>query len=487
MSDTSELLTLIEQLDKGRVLCVGDVMLDRFVEGSVTRISPEGPIPVLAVERESAMLGGAGNVVRNLSSLGASVELVAVVGADVAGDEIETLLKAEARTQMHLLQIKGRKTAIKTRYLAGSQQLLRADQENCEELSADDCDALVSAVESVLGECNAMVISDYGKGVLSDAVLRRLIVLGRDARIPIIVDPKGNDYTRYRGASLLTPNRYELAEATGLQTDNDEAVRSACNMLIERCGVEGVLATRGEDGAILVHSGGVFRLIARHPREVFDVSGAGDTVVAALAAGLAAGAPLEIAAELANTAAGVVVGKVGTAVAWLSEIKAVFSDADLMGSADKIATLELASDRVAAWRRQGHKVGFTNGCFDVLHLGHVSLIEQARGVCDRLVVALNSDMSVTRLKGKTRPLQDEVSRAAVLASLAAVDLVVVFADDTPIKLIKALQPDVLVKGADYVVDEVVGATEVRSWGGTILLVKLVEGHSTTNIIQKIIP
>jgi D-beta-D-heptose 7-phosphate kinase / D-beta-D-heptose 1-phosphate adenosyltransferase len=487
MSDTSELQTLTEQLDKGRVLCVGDVMLDRFVEGCVTRISPEGPIPVLAVERESAMLGGAGNVVRNLSSFGASVELVAVVGVDAAGDEIAALLKAEARAQTHLLQIAGRKTSIKTRYLAGGQQLLRADRESCEELSAADCDRLVSAAKSALGACKVMVISDYGKGILSDAVLERLIALGRGAGIPVIVDPKGNDYTRYRGASLLTPNRHELAKATGQSTDNDEAVNSACDMLIERCGVDGVLATRGEDGATLVHSGGVFRLAARHPREVFDVSGAGDTVVAALAAGLAAGATLEVAAELANTAAGVVVGKVGTAVAWPSEIRAALSETDFLGGDNKIVTLELASERVATWRRQGHKVGFTNGCFDVLHPGHVSLFEQARGACDRLVVALNSDASVTELKGAARPLQSEASRAAVLASLAAVDLVVVFAEDTPIILIEALQPDVLVKGADYSIDDVVGAAEVRSWGGSVLLAELAEGHSTTNVIQKIAP
>ena len=487
MSDTSELFTLIEQLDKSRVLCVGDLMLDRFVKGSVTRISPEGPIPVLAVERESAMLGGAGNVVRNLSSFGASVELVAVVGVDAAGDEVAALLEAEARAQTHLLRIKGRKTSIKTRYLTGGQQLLRADRESCEELNAADCDALVSAAESALGACRAMVISDYGKGVLSDAALERLIALGRGAGIPIVVDPKGNDYTRYRGASLLTPNRHELAEATGQRTDSDEAVNSACKALIEHCGVDSVLATRGEDGATLVHGGEVFRLAARHPREVFDVSGAGDTVVAALAAGLAAGTSLEVAAELANTAAGVVVGKVGTAVAWPSEIRAALSETDFMDGDAKIVTLALASERVAAWRRQGHKVGFTNGCFDVLHPGHLSLFEQARGACDRLVVALNNDASVTGLKGAGRPLQSVASRAAVLASLAAVDLVVVFAEDTPIILIEALQPDVLVKGADYAIDDVVGAAEVRSWGGTVLLAELAEGHSTTNVIQKIAP
>jgi D-beta-D-heptose 7-phosphate kinase/D-beta-D-heptose 1-phosphate adenosyltransferase len=484
MSDTSELSTLIDRLDSGRVLCVGDVMLDRFVEGRVDRISPEGPIPVLAVERVIAMLGGAGNVVRNLSSFGATVELVAVIGTDAAGDEIATLLHAAVHAQPHLLRIAGRKTSIKTRYLAGGQQLLRADRESCDELTAADCDAVVAAAETALGTCNAMVLSDYGKGVLCENVLGRLIALGWSAGVPIIVDPKGSDYSRYRGASLLTPNRNELAEATGQPTDSDGAVNAAGKALIERCGVDGVLATRGEDGATLIHEGGIVRLTARHPREVFDVSGAGDTVVAALAAGLSAGASLEVAAEFANTAAGVVVGKVGTAVAWPSEIRAALSETDFMNDDAKIVTSELASERVATWRRQGYKVGFTNGCFDVLHPGHVSLFEQARGACDRLVVGLNSDASVTGLKGAGRPLQDEASRAAVLASLAAVDLVVVFAEDTPIILIGALKPDVLVKGADYEIDGVVGAAEVKSWGGSVLLAELAEGHSTTSVIQK---
>ena len=485
MSDARELSTLIEQLVNGRVLCVGDLILDRYVEGNVDRISPEGPIPVLAVERETAMPGGAGNVVRNLCSLGASVELVAAVGDDLVGDEIAAMLKNEALAQARLIRIAGRKTSVKTRYLARSQQLLRADHESSDPLSVDDCEAVVAAAKSAIGACNTMILSDYGKGVLTDDVLGRLIALGQEAGIAIIVDPKGGDYGRYRGASILTPNRYELAAATGQPTDGDEAVVSACETLISRCGVDGILATRGEDGASLVHDGTIVHLLAQRPREVFDVSGAGDTVVAALAAGLSAGASIAVAAELATTAASIVVGKVGTAVAWPPELHAALHEKEFMSGEAKIVTLRLASDRVAAWRRQGLRVGFTNGCFDLLHPGHISLFKQARAACDRLVVALNNDDSVTRLKGTDRPIQTETSRAAVLASLAAVDLVIVFAEDTPIALIEYLQPDVLIKGADYTIDDVVGAPEVQSWGGTVLLAELAEGYSTSNVISKL--
>ena len=485
MSDASELSALIERLVDGRVLCVGDVILDRYIEGRVDRVSPEGPIPVLAVEREAAMLGGAGNVVRNLCSLGAKVELVAVVGDDAIGDEIETMLHKEALAQPHLIRISGRNTSVKSRYLARGQQLLRADHESSDPISADECDAVIAVANSAIEACDAMILSDYGKGVLTDDVLGRLIAMGRDANIAVIVDPKGRDYSRYRGASILTPNRQELAEATGQSTDGDAAVVAACESLISACGVDGVLATRGEDGATLVQGGGVTHLLARRPREVFDVSGAGDTVVAALAAGLSAGASMATAAELANTAAGVVVGKVGTAVAWPSELLAALHEHEFMSGEAKIMTLRLAADHVAAWRRQGLKVGFTNGCFDLLHPGHISLLMQARSACDRLVVALNSDESVMKLKGADRPIQTATSRAAVLASLAAVDLVIVFAEDTPIALIESLQPEVLIKGADYAIDDVVGASEVQSWGGSVLLAELAEGYSTSSVIRKL--
>ena len=485
MNNATELSSLIERLEGGRVLCVGDLILDRYVEGSVDRISPEGPIPVLSIKREVAMPGGAGNVLLNLCSLGVAVDLVAALGEDAAGDEVVALLKAASNVKLTLVRVADRRTSIKTRFLAGGQQLLRTDKESLSYLEPKDCEAVLAAAEAAVGDCSVMVLSDYGKGLLTQDVLSRLIELGHDANIPIIVDPKGIDYTRYRGASLLTPNRYELSQATGQPTDSDEAIVSACKTVIEKCGVGGVLATRGDEGATLVHDDKIIQLTARRPQKIFDVSGAGDTIVATLSAGLSAGAPISMAAELANTAAGVVVGKVGTAVVWPMEILAAIHEQELMSGEAKVVTLKLALDRIAVWRRQGLKVGFTNGCFDLLHPGHISLFEQSREVCDRLIVGLNSDESVKRLKGADRPIQTESSRASVLASLAAVDLVIVFSEDTPLTLIQELKPEVLVKGADYQIDDVVGASEVRTWGGSVLLTELAQGYSTSKVVDKL--
>jgi D-beta-D-heptose 7-phosphate kinase/D-beta-D-heptose 1-phosphate adenosyltransferase len=301
-----------------------------------------------------------------------------------------------------------------------------------------------------------------------------------------VVDPKGRDFGKYRGATLVTPNRQELALATGLPTETDEDVAAAGRRVIEAHGIAAVLATRSERGMTLVERDAVHHLPAR-AREVFDVSGAGDTVVAIVAASIAAGAPLPLAAKLANLGAGVVVGKVGTAVVHPAEILTALHESEFMDAEAKVATLQTMLDRALTWRRRGWRVGFTNGCFDLLHPGHVSLLKQARAACDRLVVGLNSDSSVKRLKGADRPIQGETSRAAVLASLAAVDLVVIFHEDDPMKLINALRPDVLVKGADYRLDEVVGAAEVQSWGGKVVLANILNGHSTSDTIRRMAP
>ncbi len=484
MIDKFELSALIGRLPEARVVAVGDLMLDRFVEGTVDRISPEAPIPVFAIRRETAMLGGVGNVLRNLAALGAAADLVAAVGDDAAGDEVAELVAAEPRARARLIRVRGRQTTIKTRFVAAGQQLLRADRETTEPLAEGDRAAAIEAVGEALREGGVLVLSDYGKGVLPDSTVARLLAAARDAGRPVVVDPKGRDYLRYRGARVLTPNRHELAAASGMPTDTEEQVVAACRRIIEQAGVEAVLATRSEQGMTLVDRDAVHHLPAR-AREVYDVSGAGDTVAAVLAAALAVGAPLIAAARLANAAAGVVVGKVGTAVAYPSEILTALHEGELMDAEAKVATRAAAADRVAAWRRQGHRIGFTNGCFDLLHPGHVFLMQQAKAACDRLVVGLNSDDSVRRLKGEGRPVQSEASRAAVVASLAAVDLVVVFGEDTPIELIRTLKPDVLVKGADYTIDRIVGAEEVRSWGGEVVIARLLEGHSTTETIRRL--
>lgn len=480
----SDLVELVPRLADAHVLCVGDVMLDRFVYGHVDRISPEAPIPVLSVEREIAMLGGAGNVIRNLVGLGATAEFVSVVGKDAAGREVMTLVGQLERVEPHLLSETRRETTIKTRYVAGSQQLLRADRETVSEVAPAIGDDVVRLVAAALDECGVLVLSDYAKGVLTPATTTAMIAAARQAGKPVLVDPKGYDYQRYRGATLLTPNRRELAEAAQMPTETPEQVAAAAAKLLTSCGLDAVLCTRGADGMSLVLKSGEAHHLPAVAREVFDVSGAGDTVVATVAAALAAGLSLLDAARLATVAAAIVVGKVGTAVAYADDLVRELHHEDIVSGERKIATLAQAVDEAAKWRRQGLRIGFTNGCFDLLHPGHVSLMSQARAACDRLIVGLNSDASVRRLKGKGRPVQGEAARAAVLSSLASVDLVVIFPEDTPVTLIEAIKPDVLVKGADYTVDKVVGHDLVHAWGGRVLLAELSPGHSTTATIKR---
>lgn len=485
MTEISALVERVEMLKGTPVLCVGDAMLDRFVYGSVDRISPEAPIPVLLVEHETAMLGGAGNVVRNLVALGAAPAFVSVVGDDAAGREITRLVGEHCEIDPCIVVETGRQTTIKTRFFASSQQLLRSDRETRSALTEASRDQVIARADRLIGDVAAVVLSDYGKGVLAPPVAGELIARARAKGKPVIVDPKGTDYARYRGATVLTPNRKELAEATKMPVDSDDAIVAAARHLIDACGVEAVLVTRSQDGMTLVTGSGEVDHLPAEAREVFDVSGAGDTVIATLAAAVGAGASLADAARVANVAAGIVVAKVGTAVAYASELVSALHHDDLVSGETKIRSLEGAGEVVERWRRKGLKVGFTNGCFDLLHPGHVSLLAQSKAACDRLVVGLNSDSSVARLKGPARPVQSEAARATVLASLASVDLVVIFAEDTPLRVIEALKPDVLVKGADYTVDTVVGAAEVMGWGGKVVLADLVQGQSTTNTIRKL--
>ncbi|MBO6562193.1 MAG: D-glycero-beta-D-manno-heptose-7-phosphate kinase [Nisaea sp.] len=486
MTHDSDLAAKVDSLAGVRLLCVGDAMLDRFVYGTVDRISPEAPVPVLRIQRETAMLGGAGNVVRNLVALGAEACFISVIGRDAAGRELTGLVAEEAGVESHLLTIPGRETTIKVRYVAGAQQLLRADQENVDAIDAGVEEDLISRAVADMEQSSALVLSDYGKGLLSRGGLAKLIGAARQKGRPVIVDPKGSDYGRYTGATVITPNRRELSEASGMPVDSVEAIVAAARHIIETSGIESVLVTRSQDGMTYVSGDPKaeplhFEAVAR---EVFDVSGAGDTVVAVLAAALGRGLPIADGIELANAAAGIVVGKMGTAVAYASELAAAFRAHDLLQGEVKVASADIIANRAKEWRAQGLRVGFTNGCFDLLHPGHVSLMRQAKAACDRLVVGLNSDASVARLKGPTRPVQSEASRAAVLASLATVDAVVIFGEDTPLELIKTVRPDVLVKGADYTVETVVGAEFVQSYGGKVVLAQLEDGHSTTATIAR---
>ncbi len=483
MTERTDLVVLVSRLAKARVLVVGDIMVDHFHYGEVERISPEAPIPVLRVERENTMLGGAGNVVRNLRSLDAQVRLVTVTGKDAAERDISRLIKKQGVKDAPLID-DGRQTSTKTRYIAGVQQVLRADRESTNPLGPKIESKLIKAVSSALRTCQAVVLSDYGKGVLSAGTTKKIIRLAAKAKKTVIVDPKGSDFSRYGGAGLITPNRRELAEAVGFEIATDADVVRATKRLIKRNRFGAVLTTRSADGMTVVTANGAVTHLGAEAREVFDVSGAGDTVVATVAAALASGADLGQAAALANAAAGIVVGKVGTACVFAADLIAALHHGDLTSAEAKVLSLDQVKDRIGQWRHAGHKVGFTNGCFDLLHPGHVSLLKQAGGACGRLVVGLNSDASVKGLKGDGRPVQSEAARATVLASLASVDAVVIFSERTPLNLIKALKPDVLVKGADYDIGSVVGADVVKKYGGTVKLAKLEPGHSTSATIAR---
>ncbi|WP_135081250.1 D-glycero-beta-D-manno-heptose-7-phosphate kinase [Terasakiella sp. SH-1] len=484
MSEHAHLIDLIQSAADVEILCVGDIMLDRFIYGSVERISPEAPIPVLKIDREDAMLGGAGNVVRNLLSLGAQARFCGVVGEDEAGRNVGSLLNEDDNCCANLLLDTNRPTSVKTRFMASNQQMLRADSENTAPLDQSQQDDLLLDVAESLGTARVMVLSDYGKGVLDGETPTHLINLAKKAGIAVIVDPKGTDYSKYRGATLVTPNRKELCEASRMKCDDDASIVAAARHIIESCGIENVLATRSQDGMTLVTNKGEVVHLPTEAREVFDVSGAGDTVVASLALALAQKASLSDGAKLANIAAGIVVAKIGTASVYSEELIEALHHQDLSQAEAKIIQKETAKDRIQRWQAQGKTVGFTNGCFDLLHPGHISLLKQSANQCDKLIVGLNSDASVKRLKGDERPLQSEMARATVLSSLACVDMVVIFDEDTPLELLSCLLPDVLVKGADYTIDQVVGAELIQQNGGCVFLAQLEDGFSTTNTVNK---
>jgi len=479
----SDLVALTESLDRARVLCVGDAMIDHYVQGRVERISPEAPVPVLHVESEDRRLGGAGNVLRNLHALGVETCFISVTGSDPAGRDLSRMVAALGTSEAHVIAERGRTTTVKTRYIAETQQLLRTDREQIAPLGRDMRDELMKLVRAGLADHRLAIVSDYAKGVLANGIAQEIIAAAREAGALAIVDPKSTDFGIYRGASLVKPNRRELVAAAGRPLEDEADVIDAARALIARFDFAAMLVTGGKEGMTLVEAEGAVHRLPAEAREVYDVSGAGDTVIAVMGAALAAGASFLEAARLANTAAGIVVGKVGTAVVSASELAQALVNREALEHS-KVMPLSLALDHIARWRRNGHKVGFTNGCFDLLHPGHVALLKQARAACDRLVVGLNSDASVRRLKGAGRPVQNEDARAAVLASLASVDLVVLFGEDTPEALIRAIRPDVLVKGADYRADQVVGGAFVESYGGKVMLAELLPGYSTTATIAR---
>jgi len=477
-------MRLLEKFHGARVLVVGDLMLDRFVYGGVERISPEAPIPVVRVDRSADMPGGAANVARNLADLGARVTLLGVVGEDQSAADLRARIADSPTIEAHLIADPSRPTSVKTRYVADGQQVMRADRESCAPLEAPTARLLCESLEPAISGHDLVVLSDYAKGVLSDEVTRRALDAARAAGKRIIVDPKSRSFAKYRGATLITPNRLELQQASGRDCASLEEVYAASRSLIDDALCECLVVTLGKDGMAVIGRDTALHLPTA-ARQVFDVCGAGDTVVATLALGLIAGGEVAEAAYLANTAAGLVVAKRGTATVTTGEIMGSLMPADDRTDPSKIFSIDRVKERVQAWRERGLKVAFTNGCFDLLHPGHVSLLEQARLSADRLVVGINADISVARLKGESRPVQGEVARATVLAALKSVDAVVIFSEDTPLELIKLLEPDVLVKGADYSIDSIVGADFVLGRGGRVVRAAILSGHSTTDTVRRI--
>ena len=471
------------------VLCVGDVMLDRFVHGDIDRISPEAPVPVLRLRSTRDMPGGAGNVAANIASLGGRAVLIGLVGLDDAGARLRQLLAAQDRVSEVLVASAHRPTICKTRFIAGRQQVVRTDDESEAALLADEETGLIAAYSAQLPGCQAVVLSDYGKSALSPRFVAQAVRAAQAARIAVFVDPKTDDFSRYRGATCITPNLREFAAALGGPSSpsdlaTEAAIAQAARPLLEAAEAGAILITRSEHGMTLVERSGEVTSVPARAREVFDVSGAGDTVIAALALAHASGRTLAQAMHIANAAAGVVVSKLGTATADIAEVMHELAAPDETGGLG-LQSLAAACRVAARWREQGLRVGFTNGCFDILHPGHVSLLAAARQACDRLIVALNTDDSVRRLKGQTRPVNALEQRGQVMAAIRYVDCVVSFADDTPLEAIRALMPDVLVKGADYSVDQVVGADLVLAAGGQVVLADLVAGQSTTGIIARL--
>jgi len=476
------LADLAEQI----VLCVGDLMLDEFVYGEVSRISPEAPTPVIACRRSEIMVGGAGNVARNLVSLGTRCVFAGVVGDDDAGRTLSSALSGNPLIEPHLVVDRARQTTRKVRFVSEhhSMHMLRADWENAAAIARAAEDALIANALAALPRVGAVVLSDYAKGALTPRVVRAVIEAATKAGKPVVVDPKGRDYSIYKGATLITPNRQELADTTHRPVTSEAEIASAARELREALGARAVLVTRSEAGMTLVGDGASVNVPAYAVR-VRDVSGAGDTVVAVLSAMLAMDADFESAMRAANAAAAVVVGKRGTATLTVAELRSRILPAATLAPEEKIVfDWAVLDDHLADWRRQGLRVGFTNGCFDLLHPGHVRLLAAARAACDRLVLGLNSDASVTRLKGEGRPVQPVQARAEVLAALEAVDLVAVFEQDTPLELIRRVKPTVLVKGGDYTRETVVGREIVEALGGEVVLVDLVPGHSTTSMVER---
>lgn len=477
---------LIDKFEKKSALVIGDVMLDEFIHGTVDRISPESPVPVLKYKRSIHMGGGAANVAAGLRALGLKVVLAGVCGADHAGDKLKDTLTKNGIETKYLITDKARPTIRKTRFVAQGQQMLRLDEEIISEISPALQKDLIKAIEKNGKNADVIILSDYAKGVLTRDVIEAAMRCGR----PVLVDPKTKYFSKYKGAMVITPNRKELSEAAGLPCSNDEEIEDAAFHIMSTQNIHALIVTRSEDGLSIFEKNKKPVHLQAQTRQVYDVSGAGDTVLAVLAAALSGEASLSEAARLANIAGGIAVTRAGTSVISASDLRAAEINAlPYPGIAPCLAD-RAATAQIRAWQDNGLKVGFTNGCFDILHHGHVSYLARARARCDKLVVGLNHDASVRLLKGKDRPVNDQAARASVIGALGSVDLVVLFGaqkageDNTPCALLETLRPDIIFKGGDYSEDQLPEAHVVRKYGGEVDIMPVYEGYSTSNTIQK---
>ena len=478
---------LLAALTRGKIAVIGDVMVDHYVVGDVSRISPEAPAPVLQVTSERHVLGGAANVAANVAALGGRVRLVGAIGDDPIGRLLVQMLDGKGSIEANLQVAQGHPTITKTRYVCGQQQIVQVDREELSAFPERLVAALIAEAEEAVEASDVVVLSDYGKGVLCNGVLAACLASAKASGKPTIVDPKRKRFDAYKGAGFITPNRREMTNATDLPCETDDEAAAAAAVAFRQCRAA-ILLTRSERGMSVFRAGHDPLHLAANAREVFDVSGAGDTVVAAFSLALAGGLQIEQAMQVANEAAGVVVGKLGTAICTRDELAEAISRRAHDRSGDDSDTLGISLAEAlhlrAKWRDAGLKVGFTNGCFDLIHPGHVSLLRQAAQTCDRLIVALNSDASVRRLKGPQRPIQNERARSTVIEAIKGVDCVIVFDEETPLKVISALSPDVLVKGGDYAEEQVVGADLVKDLGGRVVLAELAPGYSTTRLVSR---
>ncbi|CAC9609762.1 D-glycero-beta-D-manno-heptose 1-phosphate adenylyltransferase (EC 2.7.7.70) / D-glycero-beta-D-manno-heptose-7-phosphate kinase (EC 2.7.1.167) [uncultured Gammaproteobacteria bacterium] len=462
-----------------KILVIGDLMIDHYLWGTCDRISPEAPVQVINVQRESSVLGGAGNVINNLYALGAQVSVMSVVGDCEICDELKALLADIEVNTNHLITQKNRITSKKSRIIASQQQVVRYDRESTDEISHESQNLLLKSFKNLVASYDAILLSDYGKGVLTFELTQSLITIANENGKKVLIDPKGLDYSKYKGSYLLTPNKKEASESLATHINNDESLAYVIKKLKIDCDLQVSLITLSEQGVAIYDD--ELRIHPTKAREVFDVTGAGDTVLASLGFSLACGYEIDDAVQFSNLAAGVVVGKIGSATATLNEIIEYESSLNKSSSDTHIKTHDEIIILSAELKSKGKKIIFTNGCFDLLHAGHVRYLETAKSFGDVLILGLNSDQSVTTLKGAGRPINTQSDRAYILAALEAVDYVVIFDEETPYNLIKAIQPHILVKGGDYEGKEVVGQDLVEE----LKLVQFVNGKSTTKTIEKI--